>query len=86
MALALLAATPAASRASQYVNDEFNFVVELPEKYHGCTNQPPAADRGFVLLLNGADCTRTDNVPRISLSLSYNASLQHRTTRDMEQQ
>ncbi len=85
LTLALLAAVPAASSASPYTNDEFSFVVDLPDNYHACTNEPPAPDRGVVVLLNGDDCTRTDDVPRISLSLSYNASLQHRTTRDMAQ-
>lgn len=85
LALALLAAAPAASRASPYANDEFSFAADLPEHYRICTNEPHAPDRGFVLLLNGDDCTRTDDVPRISLSLSYNASLQHRTTLELAQ-
>lgn len=81
VAAALIAAVALANDcvAHTYLNDAFGISVEIPERLRTCTSLPPTPDRGFVVLPGHGTCEDGD-AQRIAFSLSYNASLEHRTT------
>ncbi len=68
--------------ANTYHNEAFGVSVEIPGRMRTCRTSPPTPDRGFAILPLHGGCDDGD-APRISLSLSYNASLEHRTTREV---
>ena len=68
--------------ANTYHNEAFGVSVEIPGRMRTCRTSPPTPDRGFTILPLHGGCDDGD-APRISLSLSYNASLEHRTTREV---
>ncbi len=68
--------------ARTYGNDAFGISVEIPRQLLMCRSLPPAPDRGFVVMLGAGTCD-DEHAPRISLALSYNALLEHRSTQQV---
>lgn len=77
-----MVAVAGSASAHTYGNDAFGISVEIPRRLGMCKSLPPVPDRGFVVMLRPGTCD-DQHAPRISLALSYNASLEHRSTRQV---
>ncbi len=77
-----MVAVAGSASAHTYGNDAFGISVEIPQRLGMCRSLPPVPDRGFVVMLGPGTCD-DERAPRLSLALSYNASLEHRSTQQV---
>jgi len=71
------------AEAGTYENEQYGFHVDLPNGKTVCSEQPPAPNHGFVLLLDSKDCSHFNQSNRIHVFASYNTSIEAKTAIDL---
>ena len=83
VALVGLCVLGGSARAELFSSIDYGVETVTPDGLKVCTDDPPAPNHGFVLLLDTTNCEEIHRPPRIYFNFNYNAAGEAKTTREL---